>query len=300
MEKVELVPGLKVSKVIHGYWRLNQWNISTSELVSLMGKLIDIGVDTFDNADIYGDYECEEIFGRAVAMQPQFRSRMKLITKCGIMLTSAKFPQRELKHYDYSIKHIVTSVNRSLKNFRTDYIDLLLLHRPSPMLNPIEVAEAFNLLKSQGKVNFFGVSNFNAVQFEMLQSYLDFPLATNQIEISPYNLEHFDNGNLDYLIKQRVKPMAWSPLGGGQILKPTDPKGERILKALQKVSLELGFSNVETAVYAWLFSHPAGIVPIVGSGKFNRVKLAVEAVDYKLTSEQWFRIYSASKGEDVP
>ncbi len=300
MNKIELSESLQLSRIIHGHWRLSDWGLSNQELLKLIQQVVELGITTFDNADIYGNYSCEEIFGEALKLNKGLRKEIQVITKCGIKLVSDKFPHRKIHTYDYSFDHIVSSVNNSLENLSTDYIDLLLLHRPSPFLNPEEVAKAFSFLKENGKVLNFGVSNFLPHQFEMLSSYTDEKLVTNQIEISPLYLEHFDNGNIDFLQKERVLPMAWSPVAGGNILSPSTPQEKRIFHALKQVALELDAESIDTIAYSWLLTHPAKILPIVGSGKIQRIVSAVTALEYKLSNEQWFSIYKASTGVDLP
>ena len=204
MQEVALNKEVKLSRVIHGMWRLKDWSLSKQQLLQLIEESIALGVTSFDHADIYGNYECEAIFGEALALKPALRKQMQLISKCGIMLVTDKNPQRTVKHYDYSKTHIINSVNQSLKNLGTDYLDVLLLHRPSPFMNAAEIAEAFDTLKKEGKVRAFGVSNFNAMQFELLDSFLSEKLVTNQIEISASCLEHFDNNNLDFLQRKKI------------------------------------------------------------------------------------------------
>ena len=160
----------------------------------------------------------KRLFGKIFKQKPSLRDEVELVTKCGINLISEKFPERKVKHYDSSYKHIIESANNSLNLLNTDRIDLLLLHRPDPLINPEEVAKAFDELKKSGKVLNFGVSNYTPMQFEMLQSFLTEKLVTNQIEFSPYCLEHFENGNIYFLQKEKIYPMAWSPLGGGRIV----------------------------------------------------------------------------------
>lgn len=300
MERIKLSENLEFSKIVHGHWRLSEWNLSNEELLKLTKQSIDLGITTFDHADIYGNYSCEKIFGDAINLDIGIRKNIQIITKCGIKLVSDKFPSRKLKSYDYSFDHIVSSVENSLKNFRTDYIDVLLLHRPSPFFNPEEVAKAFSQLKKQGKVRSFGVSNFNPQQFEMLNTYVEEDLVTNQVEISPYCLEHFENGNMDYFLTKKIKPMAWSPLGGGHIFNPTNSKGQQLLNTLEEVANELSIKDIDTLIYSWLLNHPSSIIPIVGSGKINRLKNAVTALNVELPSELWQKIYVASLGEELP
>jgi predicted oxidoreductase len=291
---------LELSRLVHGHWRLADWKLSAQELLTLTHEAIELGITTFDHADIYGDYSCEALFGETLRLQQGIRQDMQLITKCGIKLTSDKFPERQIKTYDYSYEYIIASVEQSLKNFQTDYIDVLLLHRPAPYFNPEEVALAFAHLKSEGKVLHFGVSNFSPMQFQLLNAYTDDPLVTNQIEISPYCLEHFDNGNIDFLLKERIKPMAWSPLAGGSLLSPGDEKGKRLLRTIQEVGEELHVDSAAVVAYSWLLNHPAGIMPIIGSGNIDRLKSATTALDIQMTQEQWYEIYISSTGNELP
>lgn len=298
--KIKLHKGPRLSRIVHGYWRLKEWNLSKEELLKLLAQAVELGVTSFDHADIYGNYECEQLFGDAVSVKKGLRKKMQLITKCGIKLKSDKNPLQKIKYYDYSCKHIVASAERSLVNLKTDYIDLLLLHRPSPFLIPEEVAKAFEQLKKSGKILFFGVSNFLPGQVDMLATYLDIPIVTNQVEISPYCLEHFENGNMDHFLTHKIKPMAWSPLAGGKLLNPQDERGQRTFNVLTEVAGELNVDLVEKIIYAWLLKHPAGIIPVIGTGKAERIKHATDALAVEMSLEQWFRIYNASKGRDLP
>jgi predicted oxidoreductase len=300
MKKIKLSKDFKCSRIVHGHWRLAEWKLSDQELLQLTEQAIESGVTTFDHADIYGDYRCEKLFGDAIALKKSLRNDIEIVTKCGIKLISGKYPDRKLKYYDYSFEHIVSSVENSLKNLGTDYIDLLLLHRPAPFFDPESVAKAFFALKKSGKVLHFGVSNFSAMQFSMLNSYTDEKLVTNQVEISPLCLEHFDNGNIDYFLKEKVKPMAWSPLAGGRLMNPQDEKGRRTGDALWAVAGELNVDAIDKVIFSWLLTHPASILPIVGTSKIERIRNAVEAGNIVMTTEQWYKIYTASTGKDVP
>ncbi|WP_339685213.1 aldo/keto reductase [uncultured Nonlabens sp.] len=298
--KTKLAANLEVSRIVLGMWRLLDWNKTDQELLSFIQESIETGVSTFDHADIYGNHECEAAFGKVMKNESALRDQMQLVTKCGIKLNTSKFPERKVKYYDYSASYIVSQVEESLKNLQTDYIDVLLLHRPSPFFNPEEVAKAFDQLKSSGKVLHFGVSNFLPLQLESLQAYVEEPLVTNQIEISAYSLEHFENQNLDYLISKKIRPMAWSPLAGGELLTPKTEKGARLLQAVKIVAQELGVSQTEQILYQWLLMHPSGIIPILGTGKIERIKTAVDSFQIKMSLEQWFQIYIASTGKELP
>lgn len=299
MEKIKLNSEVSVSRMIHGHWRLHQWNLSSQELLTLIKQCNELGITTFDHADIYGSYTCEKIFGDALALAPEIRKNIEIITKCGIKLISENRPEHKLKYYDTTRDHIIKSVENSLKNFNTDYIDLLLIHRPDPFMNPEETASAFQYLRDKGMVLSFGVSNFLPSQFNMLQSYLDFPLAVNQVEISPLNLEQFNNGTIDHCLEKRVYPMAWSPLGGGKIFSSEDEKNLKLKKCLEKICCENNFNSITEVIYAWHLSHPAKILPIIGSGNLERIKEAAHSINKRITREQWFEILETLTGKRV-
>lgn len=291
---------LSLSRIIHGYWRLRDWNLSDPELLKLIEQVLELGITSFDHADIYGNYTCEEFFGRALALKPELREQMQLISKCGIRLSTDFNPELEVKIYEYSSEYIIKQAEASLKNLGTDRLDLLLLHRPAPFFDPEEVAKAFDHLKQSGKVLNFGVSNFTPMQFDSLQSYLDMPLATNQVELSVACLEHWENENIGFFQKHQIKPMAWSPLAGGKIFKPESQREHRLHSVLKEVATELGIETIDQVMYAWLLKHPVGILPIVGSQHIDRVKSAVDALKINLDLQQWYKIWIASKGEDLP
>ena len=297
--RIALNDNLSLSRIVHGYWRLRDWDLSDDQLLKLIEQVLELGITSFDHADIYGNHTCEAYFGRALALKPELREKMELISKCGIKMATDYNPELDIKIYDYSTEYIIKQAETSLKNLGTDRLDLLLLHRPAPFFNPEEVAKAFDQLKSSGKVLNFGVSNFSPAQFDTLQSYLDMPLATNQVEISVSCLAHFENENTEYFLKHKIKPMAWSPLAGGAIFDPKTEKDQRLAAVLKNIAAELN-TDIDQVMYAWLLKHPTGIMPIVGSQHINRIKSAVDALEIELSLEQWYKIYIASKGEDLP
>ncbi len=300
VDKVSLAAGFGLSRIVHGQMRMGEWNLSHQQLLNLVNELIGMGVTTFDHADIYGNYSCEAILGDVLNMDKSIRGKIEIVTKCGIKLVSDKYPERKVKYYDYSFDHIITSVNNSLRNLRTDHIDLLLLHRPAPFFDPEEVSRAFSVLKKEGKVLHFGVSNFTPGQFDLLNSFTEEKLVTNQVEISPYCLEHFENGNMDFFLREKIKPMAWSPVAGGRLLNPHDDKGPRILRTLRRVAEELNVEPVDKVIYAWLLKHPVMMLPVVGSGRIERIKHAVDALSVDMGLEQWYKIYISVKGRELP
>ncbi|MEI4802207.1 aldo/keto reductase [Bacillus sp. FJAT-51639] len=300
MERIRMAQNLEFSRIIQGFWRLAEWNMTDQELLSFIESCMEMGITTFDHADIYGDYTCEALFGKALQLKPSLRDNMQIVTKCGIAPPSSKFPERYVAHYNTSTEHILKSAEQSLQNLNTDYIDVLLIHRPDPFMNPAEVAEAFSRLKQEGKVRHFGVSNFLPSQFNMLSSYLDFPLITNQIEVSVMQLEHFEKGTIEQCQENRISPMIWSPLAGGEIFKKESEPILRLRHTLEKIATDCDISEIDSIMYAWLLAHPANMLPIVGSGKLERIKTAVEATKLTLDRQQWFTIFESSNGHPVP
>ncbi len=292
--------GPEVSRIALGLWRLAEWDMNCSELLDWIHQCLNLGITTFDHADIYGDYTCEQRFGEALREAPDLRQRLQIATKCGIKLVSKNRPYHRIKSYDTSHQHIVTSVENSLRMLHTDYIDLLMIHRPDPFMRADEVAETFDVLHQTGKVRFFGVSNFLPAQFDLLSSYCNLPLVTNQIEISVARLNAFFDGTLALCQRLRQSPMAWSPFAGGTIFKAKTEKAVRIRQALQQVGKALGGATLDQVALAWLLNHPAKIVPVLGTGKLERIQNAVRSGKILLSREQWFTIWSASTGEEVP
>lgn len=293
--------GPEVSRLAYGAWRLLNGGQSADvqRVLSLIQTCLDHGITTFDHADIYGGYRCEEAFGAALRAQPGLRQRMELVTKCGIMLVSPERPENRLKHYDYSRQHIVASVERSLRNLATDCVDVLLLHRPSPLLDPDEVAEAQRQLVKQGKVRHLGVSNFTPAQFDALSSRLDTPLVTNQLELHPLRLEPFLDGSLDQCLQRRIAPMAWSPLAGGRLMKGEGESERRVRGVLTELARKCG-AELDQLILAWLLRHPAGIIPVLGTQQPERIISAARALSLHLDTQDWFAVWSASTGAPVP
>ncbi|MEN0614550.1 MULTISPECIES: aldo/keto reductase [Klebsiella] len=297
VQRIAMAPqGPEFSRFVMGYWRLMDWNMSTEALVSFVEQHLDLGITTIDHADIYGDYRCEAAFGEALKRAPHLRERMEIVTKCGIA-TRAR-AENTIGHYITDRNHIVLSAEQSLRNLATDRLDLLLIHRPDPLMDADEVAEAFLSLHHSGKVRHFGVSNFTPAQFSLLQSRLPFTLATNQVEISPVHQSLLLDGTLDQLQQLRIRPMAWSCLGGGRVF--SDESFQPLRDELVRVAGELNAESIEQVIYAWILRLPSLPLPIIGSGKIERVSAAIVAERLKMSRQQWFRIRKAALGYDVP
>ncbi|WPB80751.1 aldo/keto reductase [Archangium violaceum] len=294
--------GPEFSRLVAGLWRAFQGE-ETREPIGLarwIDACLELGITSFDHADIYGDYQVEALFGRALREWRGDRGRIELLTKCGIMLESSQRPAHRVKHYDTSRAHILASVENSLRHFGTDYLDLLLLHRPDPLMNADETAAALDEVCQSGKVRFVGVSNHTPEQIELLQSRLSRPLVTNQIELSVLHLEPLHDGTLEHAQRLRMAPMAWSPLGGGNLFTAQGERERRVREALVSVGAEHGHDNPGAVAIAWLMNHPARPVPVLGTSRVQRLRDLVSGVSLALTRQQWFSIWQASAGHPVP
>lgn len=290
---------MQLSDFILGLWRIDSWENSSQENLKLFEQCIESGIDTFDQANIYGhNPSCESLFGKSLAITPSFREQIKIISKFNIC--AHELESHQVKHYDSSYSNAIASVDLSLRRMQTDRLDLLLLHRADYLLNVDEVAKAFQTLKNQGKVLEFGVSNFSTSQFSLLQSRLDFPLRTNQVECNPLRFSCLENGVVDQCQQLNIRPMFWSPLAGGKLFThPMNEQTHRVYTCLKALSEELNL-DIDQTVMAWLKRHPSNPYIILGSSQIERLRSAVESYKIKLTAEQWYRVWTASKGYEVP
>jgi predicted oxidoreductase len=287
---------MKLSPIVAGTWRLNEWKLDTPALARWIHEVLDLGITSFDHADVYGGYSVEAVFGEALAASSGLRDRLQLVTKCGIKLVSPARPSHAVKHYDTSRAHITASVENSLRALRTDRIDLLLIHRLDALMDPDEVAGTFAALREQGKVLHFGVSNHLPPQFALLHRRI--PLATNQIEFSALQMAALDDGTLDQATDLGLPPMVWSPLAGGRLLRGQDEASQRVRAVLEDLGRARGVSAV-TMAYAWILRHPSKPIPITGSGRIDALREAVAAQDVQLTAEDWYRVWQASMNREV-
>lgn len=289
---------LPLSTVVAGCWRMTEWGWSAQQSLRWIEQCADLGVTSFDHADIYGGYRVEQLFGEALVLAPGLRDRLQLVTKCGIRLVSPARPEHRAKSYDSSAAHLETSVENSLRMLHTDRIDLLLLHRPDLLQQPDEIAAAFERLRRAGKVLALGVSNFSPSQFELLDAAV--PLATNQVELHPLHLEPLHDGTLDQALRLRRRPMIWSPLAGGRLLGGDDaPAALRVRAVLAEIGHRLGVSPA-TVAYAWVLRHPARPHVLVGSRRVEAMREALAAAALTLGREDWYALWTAGAGREVP
>ncbi len=293
--------GPDISRFAYGVWRiLDDPQGSTPAIVlKKIDACLEVGITTFDHADIYGGYGCEEAFGAALKERPELKEKIEIVTKCDIMLIDPARPQNRIKHYDTSHEHIQSSAERSLKNLGVERLDVLLLHRPDPLMDADEAAGALNSLRESGKIRHAGVSNFTPAQFDLLQSRLNFPLVTNQVEINPMRLEAFLDGTLDHCQRLRIAPMAWSPSAGGAVFSGQDAQAVRVRGALEQLAAKHS-TTPDVILYAWLNRHPSNIVTVLGTNQIERIHAATAAFAIQLDRQEWFEVWSASTGAEVP
>ena len=284
-----------LSPIVAGTMNWGIWDkkLTTSEMVHLINICIDNKVTTFDHADIYGGYTTEAQFGKAFAESNIPREKMQLISKCGIQLAASR--NNTIKHYDYSKEYVIWSVENSLKNLQTDYLDVLLLHRPSPLMKADEIAEAIAKLKSEGKIIDFGVSNFTTSQTELIQQKTE--INYNQIQFSATHHQAMLDGSLDFMQLHNIRPMSWNPLG---TVFREDIEQTRRLKILLGKLVEKYHMGSDTLLLAWILKHPFKIIPVAGTVNIARIQLLMKATELELEMEDWFAIWTESMGNKVP
>ncbi len=296
MERIEIAPGLSLSRLVYGMWRLgDDSDTSTAHVEAKINACLEQGITTFDQADIYGGYAAEGILGQAIKANPALRAQMEIVTKCDIVAPMGRYADKRVKYYDTSRAHILSSVDTSLQEMAVDHIDLLLIHRPDPLMDHRETGAALDEVIASGKVRAVGVSNFRPWDWELLQSAMKTPLATNQIEISLSEIRPFTNGDLAFHQRQDHPLMAWSPLGGGGLMTSSGGVADR----LDTIASQQGVDRAAVAI-AFLLRHPAHILPVLGTNNLDRIKRASDALKVDLDRETWFSLYEAALGQEVP
>ena len=285
-----------ISPIIAGAMNWGIWdkNLNTKEMENMIHLCVENKITTFDHADIYGDYTTEADFGKAVVSSKIDRTKIQLISKCGIQMVT-KNRNNSIKHYEYSKDYIIWSVENSLKNLATDYLDVLLLHRPSPLMQADEIAEAVAKLKAEGKIVDFGLSNFTASQTELIRQKTK--VCFNQIQFSATHHEAMLDGSLDYMQTHGIRPMSWNPLGS--VFREDNEQTRRMKKLLAQLVAKYGVGS-DTILLSWILQHPAKVIPIAGTVNVARIQALMKATELPLEKEDWFAIWSGSMGKNVP
>ena len=296
MKRIDITNDLSFSRIVYGMWRLgDDADTSTAHVQAKIEACLAQGITTMDQADIYGGYEAEEILGHVLKAAPALKDQIEIVTKCDIVAPAGRYSTARVKYYDTSRAHILSSIDHSLRLMNIDKIDTLLIHRPDPMMNHLETGAALDEVVASGKVRSVGVSNFKLHDWTLLQSAMKTPLITNQIELSLTANAGFTNGDVAYLQERNVPIMAWSPLGGGELMTGTGA----VQEAISKVAAVNAVDNSAAAV-AWLLAHPANIMPVMGTNNINRIKALSDALKVKMDRETWFELYTAALGNEVP
>ena len=296
MERVDLGIGLSMSRIVYGMWRLtDDTDTSPVHVQAKIETCLAQGITTIDQADIYGGYMAEEVLGKALK-GTALRDKIEIVTKCNIVAQAGRHAMTKVKYYDTSRAHIIASVNASLRLMGVDYIDLLLIHRPDPMMDHLETGSTLDDIVSTGKIRAVGVSNFRPWDIDLLQSAMKSPIIVNQIEISVLHHKPFTNGDIAFLQQRGITPMAWSPLAGGTLF---DTGNKSLLEALSKVAKRLE-SDITSVAVAWLLAHPARILPVMGTNNLERIAAFSKSTSLNIDRQIWYEIYTAALGEDVP
>ena len=295
MKRIKINENIDFSQIIYGMWRLADGEINDAKSVTdKINLCLDQGITTFDQADIYGDYSAEALFGIALKEDKSLRNKIEIVTKCGIVAPCGKYADVPVKYYDTSKKHIDASVNASLKNMNIDYIDMLLIHRPDPYMDHDETGQALDTLIKSGKIGAVGVSNFKPHDWELLQSTMVNKLHTNQIELSLQSIDAFSNGDVAFHQKNASPIMAWSPLGGGKLMIESN----QLTNKMDQIGTHYKVDRAAVAI-SFLLSHPANIIPIMGTNNIDRISKISDAFKVKMDRITWFELYTAALGREV-
>jgi predicted oxidoreductase len=296
MERIELAQGLSFSRLVYGMWRLADDNdVSVKHVDAKINAALDQGITTFDQADIYGGYTAEAVMGTALKADPSLRQRMEIVSKCDIVIDAGRHSGARIKHYDTTARHVNASVDASLSEMGIEEIDVLLVHRPDPLMDHHETGAALDALVDAGKVRAVGVSNFRPWDWNLLQSAMRHPLVTNQIELSLKHIAPFTNGDLAFHQQHGHLVMAWSPLGGGDLMTASNELTHR----LDSIATRSGVDRAAVAT-AFLLAHPAKITPVLGTNNLDRISAISAAETVQLDRQDWFYLYEAALGGEVP
>ncbi|MBS1573798.1 MAG: aldo/keto reductase [Bacteroidetes bacterium] len=294
MKKIYLSDaGPKVSPAIYGFYRWHPSDLNLKKMETIIDQCLELGINTFDHADIYGNYQCEQLFGEVIKNKGIKREDLVLFTKCGIVMPGSSHPEVRVKYYDTSREHILKSVENSLRKLQTDYIDIFLLNQLDPLSNLEETAITLQQLRDSGKVKNIGVVNFSVFQHQLLSSYLRIPIVTNHIELNLLNTTAFDNGQIDYMKQKYMRPLATSPLAEGLIANSIEKRPLLMRRKLEELSPRYN-AHIESIAIAWILK--LGALPLIGTTNEERIKNITKAFDIDLSRQDWYELYEAARG----
>jgi predicted oxidoreductase len=300
--RIRLAPnGPEFSRLVYGTWRiLDDAGANSQELNRRINLCVDLGMTTLDTAEIYGLYEVEEALGKAIALSTGLRDKLELVTKAGIYVPNKHHPERHTAHYNTTGVRMVKSLEKSLRFLQTDRVELQLVHRPDWIASADDTASGLNQLLRDGKIRSAGVSNYNVHQFDLLNSRMEQPLVTNQLEFHLLHMDPISDGTFNQCEKLGLAPMAWSPMARGQIFDLDNAAAQRLKSAAEKMSSRYGGATLEQLAYAWIMAHPANPLPILGTNKVERIQSATKSVEIKLGREDWYALWEAAQGRQIP
>jgi predicted oxidoreductase len=301
LPRIKLAPnGPEFSRLVYGTWRILDDGSSLQELNRRLNRCADLGMTTLDTAEIYGLYEVEEALGKALALSPGLRDRLEIVTKAGIYVPNKFHPERRTAFYNATGARLIKSLEKSLRFLGTDRVDLFLVHRPDWLTSADDTASGLNQLLRDGKIASAGVSNYSVTQYDLLNSRLEQPLVTNQVEFHLLHMDPVYDGVFDQCQKLQVRPMAWSPLAGGRLFDAANEAARRLAAEAARLADKYDGATLEQLAYAWILAHPAQALPVIGTNKVERIESAAQAASIQLEREDWYSLWEAAKGHKIP
>jgi len=288
------------SSQVYGTWRMLDDDSSIQDINSRLNRCVELGITTIDTAEIYGLYEVEEALGKALALSPGLRDKLEIVTKAGIYVPNSRHPNRKVGFYSASGARLIKSLEKSLRLIGTDRIDLFLVHRPDWLASIDDTAGGLNQLLRDGKIRGAGVSNYSATQFSALNSRMEQPLATNQLEFHLLHMDPITDGTFDQCQELKVQPMAWSPMAGGRLFDKTNEAAARLAQTAADLSPKYNDATLEQFAYAWIMAHPSRPIPIIGTNKVERIESAAKSTGIQLDQEDWYAFWVAAHGHSIP
>ena len=301
MSRIQMSPnGPEFSQLAYGTWRFLDGGLSAQDVNRRINRCVELGITTIDTAEIYGLYEVEKVLGEALALSPGLRDQLELVTKAGIYVPCEYHPERKVAFYNAMADRLVKSVEKSLRFLNTDHLELFLVHRPDWLTSIDETAAGLNQLLANGKIKSAGVSNYTPSQFQALNSRMEQPLFTNQVEFHLLHMDPIYDGTFDQCQELQVKPMAWSPMAGGKIFDKENEAANRLAEAAIGLSEKYNGATLEQLAYAWIMAHPSNPLPVIGTNRLERIDSAAQSVEVELDREDWYALWTAAKGHGIP